>query len=169
VYCSLAFLMNVWGRLLIFGNFVSREVLIQDISERLPEIKGRSRNAFPNFQKGTRQERNQNIPRNAKRTHEFLLCSFFLEIFAVKVQKNNEKSLSASFFVIFTISNSFNSDLIVKYGGILWKRKCWPKFNKHMIVFQYIKFMKRVAKGTQKGTRVPALKRERSRNAFPIS
>ena len=42
---------------------------------------------------------------------------------------------------------------------------------KYLIDIQYfvtLKVSERNAKGTQKGTRVPTLKKERSRNAFPI-
>ena len=41
-------------------------------------------------------------------------------------------------------------------------------FIRQMIVYWYLKCPKRNAKGTQKGTCVPSLKKERSRNAFPI-
>ena len=45
------------------------------------------------------------------------------------------------------------------------------EFFKYPIDIQYfvaLKFSERNAKGTQEGTRVPTLKKERSRNAFPI-
>ena len=43
----------------------------------------------------------------------------------------------------------------------------FAKFFRYMI-FWYIKNLNRNAKGTEKGTRVPILEKERSRNAFPI-